>query len=47
MLEETNARHSGTWKPQTTFASEMGLTEKGVSIVATEEDIHGRMRSVS
>ena len=47
MLEETTARKSASWKPQTTFASEMGLTEKGVPVDATQEDIHGRLRSVS
>ena len=29
MLEETTARNSSKWKPHTTFAAEMGLTEKG------------------
>ena len=47
MLEETTARKSASWRPQTTFASEMGLTEKGVSVDATQEDIHGRLKSVS
>ncbi len=47
MLEETSARKSASWRPQTTFASEMGLTEKGVLVTATHDDIHGRMKSVS
>ncbi|KAL9098379.1 MAG: hypothetical protein Q9187_009671, partial [Circinaria calcarea] len=29
MLEETNARNSSKWVPHTTFASQMGMTEKG------------------
>ena len=32
MLEETTARKSASWKPQSTFASDMGLTEKGVTV---------------
>jgi MFS transporter, SP family, sugar:H+ symporter len=35
MLEETAPRNSASWKPHSTFASEMGLTEKGVSVAAT------------
>jgi len=33
MMEETDARHSAAWVPHSTFAGDMGLTEKGVSIV--------------
>jgi hypothetical protein len=29
MMEETNPRTSRGWKPSTTFAAEMGLTDKG------------------
>ena len=29
MLEETNARNSSKWVPHTTYASEMGMTDKG------------------
>ncbi|WEW56247.1 hypothetical protein PRK78_001686 [Emydomyces testavorans] len=36
MLEETNPRTSSKWKPHSTFAAEMGLTEKG----ALEEAVH-------
>jgi len=32
MLEETTARKSASWKPQSTFASDMGLTGKGVTV---------------
>ncbi|KAL2036765.1 hypothetical protein N7G274_010489 [Stereocaulon virgatum] len=39
MMEETNARHSASWVPHSTFAQEMGLTNKGVSISAPTEDI--------
>lgn len=28
MLEETTPRTSAAWKPTTTFASQMGMTEK-------------------
>ena len=47
MLEDCTARNSSRWRPQTTFASEMGLTEKGLSIDATAEEVTGRMKSVS
>jgi hypothetical protein len=30
MLEEATPRKSRTWVPHSTFASEMGLTEKGI-----------------
>lgn len=30
MLEEVSPRKSRTWVPTTTFASEMGLVEKGI-----------------
>ncbi|WPH00676.1 Hypothetical protein R9X50_00350600 [Acrodontium crateriforme] len=43
MLEETTPLKSGRWKPSTTFASEMGLTEKG----ATFEEVEQRLGSVS
>jgi len=39
MMEEVNARHSASWVPHSTFAQEMGLTEKGLSISAPTEDI--------
>ena len=29
MLEETTPRTSSKWKPHSTFASEMGLTDRG------------------
>ena len=47
MLEDCTARNSSKWRPQTTFASEMGLTEKGVSVDATVEEVSQRMKSVS
>ena len=31
MLEETNPRKSSKWVPHSTFAEQMGLTEKGAS----------------
>ena len=39
MMEETTARHSAKWVPHSTFAHEMGLTKKGVSISGTNADI--------
>lgn len=47
LLEETTARKSSKWRPQTTFANEMGLTEKGVSFEATVEEVSKGMKSVS
>jgi hypothetical protein len=46
MLEDTTPRYSASCKPHSTFASEMGLTEKGVSVAATIEEVHQRMSSV-
>jgi len=46
MLEEVPARKSVGWKPRTTFASEMGLTEKGLSVSASPEEVHRRLNSV-
>lgn len=46
MLEETTARKSSSWKPHSTFASEMGMTEKGVSVTATAQEVHERLGSV-
>ena len=40
MMEETNARHSASWKPHSTFAEEMGLTHKGLALDAPAEVIH-------
>ena len=40
MMEETNARHSAAWKPHSTFAEEMGLTNKGVALDVPAEEIH-------
>ena len=39
MLEETNARTSSRWVPHTTFASEMGLTDKGTLAPEIVEDV--------
>ncbi|KAL9034699.1 MAG: hypothetical protein Q9214_006928 [Letrouitia sp. 1 TL-2023] len=39
MLEETNARNSAKWVPHTTFAAEMGLTEKGTLAKEIVEDV--------
>jgi len=39
MMEETTPRTSSKWKPTTTFAQEMGLTDKGVLDPAIVEDV--------
>lgn len=36
MLEETTPWTSAAWVPHDTFAHEMGLTEKGIDLVAGE-----------
>lgn len=43
MLEETTPRTSSKWRPHTTFAAEMGLTEKGTLAPEVIEDVvrHG------
>jgi hypothetical protein len=46
MMEEVTARKSRKWKPHSTFASEMGLTEKGLSISAAPGEVHERLGSV-
>jgi hypothetical protein len=46
MLEETTPRKSVSWIPHSTFASEMGLTEKGVPVTANIEDVHQQLKSV-
>lgn len=37
MMEETNARHSARWVPHSTFAGEMGIANRGLSISAPGE----------
>jgi SP family sugar:H+ symporter-like MFS transporter len=39
MMEETTPRTSAKWRPHTTFASEMGLTEKGTLKPEIVEDV--------
>jgi ABC-type molybdate transport system permease subunit len=39
MLEETNARNSSKWVPHSTFASEMGLTDKGMLAPEIVEEV--------
>lgn len=39
MLEETTPRKSSKWVPHSTFASEMGLTDKGVLDPVIIEDV--------
>lgn len=39
MLEETNPRTSSKWRPHTTFAADMGLTEKGTLAPEVIEDV--------
>lgn len=41
MMEETNPRHSAKWVPHSTFAGEMGIANRGLSISAPgEKGIH-------
>jgi len=48
MMEEcASPRKSVGWKPHATFASEMGLTEKGVAVTANHEEVSERLKSVS
>ena len=39
MLEETNPRNSAKWVPHSTFAAEMGLTDKGTLAAEIVEDV--------
>lgn len=39
MLEETTPRNSSKWVPHSTFAAEMGLTDKGVLAPEIVEDV--------
>lgn len=39
MLEETTPRTSSKWRPHTTFAADMGLTEKGTLAPEVIEDV--------
>jgi SP family sugar:H+ symporter-like MFS transporter len=42
MLEETTPRDSSKWVPASTFASEMGVDEKGALKAEVVEDIRRR-----
>ncbi|MCJ1381527.1 hypothetical protein MMC17_004638 [Xylographa soralifera] len=46
MLEETNARTSSRWVPHTTFASEMGLTDKGTLAPEIVENVERKGSAV-
>ena len=39
MMDETTPRTSARWKPTTTFAAEMGLTDKGTLAPEILEDV--------
>jgi MFS transporter, SP family, sugar:H+ symporter len=39
MMEECTPRTSAAWKPSTTFAAEMGLTDKGTLNPEIVEDV--------
>jgi len=39
MLEETTPRTSNKWVPHSTFAAEMGLTDKGTLAAEIIEDV--------
>lgn len=38
MLEETTPRKSSKWKPHSTFAEDMGMTDKGIVLETAEHD---------
>lgn len=42
MMEESTPLHSSKWKPHSTFAAEMGLTEKGLAAI---DEVHQRHSS--
>jgi len=46
MLEEVTPRKSAAWVPHSTFAHQMGLTEKGMSISVPPEDIPRHLEAV-
>jgi hypothetical protein len=46
MLEETTPRKSASWMPHSTFANDTGLTDKGIPITATVEDVHQQLKVV-
>ena len=47
MLEETTPQKSSKWVPHTTFASDMGLTDKGtLDLEKIEERRHGSVSHV-
>ena len=39
MMDESNPRTSARWRPTTTFAAEMGLTDKGTLAPEIVEDV--------
>lgn len=43
MLEETTPRNSAKWKPHSTFAQDLGLTEKSFSVGATQQEVHEKL----
>lgn len=47
MLEEVTPMKSRGWKPHGTFASTIGLTEKGIDIHATAQEVHKTVRASS
>ena len=47
MLEEVSPRKSAAWKPHSTFAAEMGLTEKGMSIAVPPEEVHEQVEKAA
>lgn len=46
MLEETTPRTSSKWVPKTTYAAEMGVTEKGTLKEDIVEDVVRRGSAV-
>jgi SP family sugar:H+ symporter-like MFS transporter len=46
MLEETTPRTSAAWKPRSTFAADMGITDKGTLKNEIVEDVERRGSAV-
>lgn len=46
MLEESTPRTSGKWRAHSTFASDMGIAEKSLSLSAAREEVQQKLGSV-
>ena len=45
MLEETTPRKSSKWKPHSTFAEDMGMTDKGIVLETAEHVVRAPMKT--